>query len=589
MPGSLAYWAAQGAAAAATVGLAVAGRRLWQRLDAGSFGPLGVPPEAGFARRHDLDRLAVRRPEPGRLTLGTCGGRLLAVERDTSLAVIGPTGCGKTAGFAIPALLEWEGPVIATSVKADLLEATIAHRGRRGRVWVYDPSSASGHATSGWSPLASCDTWQGALRTAAWMIEAAQPRVDTVNDPDYWYTQGRKALAPYLLAAATSGRTLADIVRWVDVQDNAETRAALLRAIDQAVHQPGVERHCPSPSRWDDLWQASIEVCRQTLRTSGETASWADEPIQHWPRTLAEQVAAIAAEEWLTELTAAPRGPQLAGPDAVNPTAPLTSAQALWAKEPRLRGSVYATAENVLESWADPGVLAAAQRHDIDPVNWLAGDNTIYVVAPAHEQARLRPVLTVLVQLAVRTAYDTANRNGGRLPHPCLVLLDEAGNIAPLRDLPAYAATARSHGISLVTVWQDLSQVQAVFGQRAQTVLNNHRAKLFGSGIADANTLDYVSRIIGDEARTDTNISAELHGGRRSISEHNTYRRAAPADVVRRIRPDRGVLIYGSELPIHLRLRPWFRAPGLRRTANRPDLTTAPERRTRRARLRRRT
>ena len=36
-------------------------------------------------------------------------------------------------------------------------------------------------------------------------------------------------------------------------------------------------------------------------------------------------------------------------------------------------------------------------------------------------------------------------------------MLDEAGNIAPLRDLPGYASTARSHGISLVTVWQDLA------------------------------------------------------------------------------------------------------------------------------------
>jgi hypothetical protein len=130
--------------------------------------------------------------------------------------------------------------------------------------------------------------------------------------------------------------------------------------------------------------------------------------------------------------------------------------------------------------------------------------------------------------------------------------------------------------------------VQALFGQRAQTVLNNHRAKLFGSGIADPNTLAYVSRLVGDEARTDTNVSAELHGGRRSISEHQTYRHAAPADMVRRIQPDQGVLIYGAELPVHLRLRPWFRSPALRHAAARPDLISTSERRNH-ARLLRRT
>jgi type IV secretory pathway TraG/TraD family ATPase VirD4 len=178
----------------------------------------------------------------------------------------------------------------------------------------------------------------------------------------------------------------------------------------------------------------------------------------------------------------------------------------------------------------------------------------------------------VLIQLAVRSAYDSANRSGGRLPRRCLVLLDEAGNIAPLRDLPAYASTARSHGITLVTVWQDLAQVQALYHDRAQTVLNNHRAKLFGTGISDPPTLDYVSRLVGDEQRTEASVSAEVAGGRRTVSEHHSYRRAAPADVVRRIRPNRAVLIYGSELPAHIRLRPWFRTRALRGAAGRPDL-----------------
>ena len=213
---------------------------------------------------------------------------------------------------------------------------------------------------------------------------------------------------------------------------------------------------------------------------------------------------------------------------------------------------MFATVENVLSAFADPGVGRTTERCDIDLDDWLAGDNTIYVVATAHEQARLRPVLTVLVQQAIRRAYDAANAHGGTLEHPCLVLLDEAGNIAPLRDLPGYASTARSHGITLVSIWQDLAQIEAIYGDRAQTVLNNHRAKLFGTGIADEATLEYVSRLIGDERRTELNLSGDLHGGRRTISEHVTYRRAAPIDVLRRIRPNEAVLLYGSELPAHV-------------------------------------
>ena len=178
-------------------------------------------------RGRDLNRLTVGAPTPGRLTLGYVGHRLVAAEPQTSLAVVGPTGCGKTAGFAIPALLEWTGPVIATSVKNDLLGPTFERRRKLGQVWIYDPTGKSGQRSSRWSPLASCGTWPGAMRIAAWLCEAAQPRIDTVTDGDYWYTQARKALAPYLHAAAIDGRHMADVVRWIDGQEVDEVEAIL--------------------------------------------------------------------------------------------------------------------------------------------------------------------------------------------------------------------------------------------------------------------------------------------------------------------------------------------------------------------------
>jgi type IV secretory pathway TraG/TraD family ATPase VirD4 len=110
----------------------------------------------------------------------------------------------------------------------------------------------------------------------------------------------------------------------------------------------------------------------------------------------------------------------------------------------------------------------------------------------------------------------------------------------------------------LVSIWQDLAQLKSLYGNRAHTVLNNHRAKLFGTGIADEATLEYVSRLVGDERRTELNISDDVRGGRRTVSEHVAYRRAVPIDVLRRLKQNEGVLLYGNDLPVHVRLRPWF-------------------------------
>jgi type IV secretion system protein VirD4 len=569
LPGPWAYWGSQLVVVAAVIGVVVLAVRLIAAAGASRPTGIGVARERGFARPRDLRRLVVRTPLAGRVTLGRCGSRLLACEPQASLAVVGPTGCGKTAGFAIPAILEWRGPVLALSVKSDLVEATAKHRSGRGKIWVYDPTGLSVAGADSWSPISSCSTWSHAMRMSAWMTEAAQPRFDSLSDGDYWYSQARKALAPYLHAAALGDKGVVDLVRWIDTQERGEVEDLLRTQADA----PDA-----SHSRWDELFDHGVVVARDLLEKRGaEGAELAAQPVEQWPDWLRREVIDAVEAEWRFELAKE-------GTVGVDQLAPLAAARALWAKEPRLRGSVFATVENVLASWADPSVGTSATTSEIDLTKWLTGDNTLYVVATAHEQARLRPVLTVLVQQAIRQAYDTAAANRGRLPQPCLLLLDEAGNTAPLRDLPAYAATARSHGISLVTVWQDLAQIKALYNDRAQTVLNNHRAKLFGAGIADADTLDYVSRLVGDEAHSERNLSVDLQGGRRSVSQHRSYRRAAPLDVLRRIRPGEGVLLYGSELPAHVRLRTWFEDRELCRTARRPDLV--PSRRIR-AHLRR--
>ncbi|HUP68579.1 MAG TPA: type IV secretory system conjugative DNA transfer family protein [Acidimicrobiales bacterium] len=486
LPGAVLYWASQLAVVGAVVAAVVVGLR-WRR-GRGASNALGVRLHAGLGAGRDLRALVVREPQVGRVVVGRVGRRLVATEAQASLAVVGPSGCGKTAGLAIPALLEWEGPVLATSVKADLVEATLAHRARRGKVWVFDPTRASGAVPAPWSPLGPARTWAGALRIAAWLTDAAQPRRrDSLGDADYWYTQARKGLAPYLHAAALADADMAQVVRWVDTADQAEVTAIL-----------------------KDL-AAGAEVDAWSF---GESAPVGDEV--------------------------------------------LVAAEALWRKEDRLRCSIFATMENVVAAYADPGVGRGAPDEGIDLDEWLSGDHTIYVVAAAHDQARLRPVLSVLVAEAARRAFDAANAAGGTLARPCLLLLDEAGNIAPLAELPTYAATARAHNIALLTVWQDLAQLNALYGERAATVLNNHRAKLFASGIADTPTLDYLSALVGDERLVERNSSMDLAGGRRSISERTTYRRAAPPDALRRLRNNEALLVYGAEVPVRVRLRPWF-------------------------------
>src|ERR1035441_7532356 len=87
---------------------------------------------ARWAARDELADLHVRRPQPGRITLGEHQGKLVAAEPRVSVLGVGPAQSGKSTGLVVPAILEWQGPVLSTSIKADVVHDTQAARGRVG-------------------------------------------------------------------------------------------------------------------------------------------------------------------------------------------------------------------------------------------------------------------------------------------------------------------------------------------------------------------------------------------------------------------------------------------------------------------------
>ncbi|HET9073482.1 MAG TPA: hypothetical protein VFN48_02800, partial [Solirubrobacteraceae bacterium] len=85
----------------------------------------GAERGARWASARDLrvlrpNRRTARPAGGGRLALGTHRGRTLYAESRHALVAFGPPQSGKSAGLAIPALLEWPGPALASSIKTDL-------------------------------------------------------------------------------------------------------------------------------------------------------------------------------------------------------------------------------------------------------------------------------------------------------------------------------------------------------------------------------------------------------------------------------------------------------------------------------------
>lgn len=452
----------------------VYGLRLWDRWRRALDG------SARWARLRDVRPLLLRRPHGRRVVLGRRGRYLVAAESGESVLVVAPTQTGKTTGLAIPAILEWDGPVLATSVKSDLVRDSLAARSRVGQVHLFDPVATTGLPRAHWTPLAQCVDWESARRTADRLAKAAQPAPGLQHDGEFWAQASARFLAPLLLAAALTHRDMGEVARWIDAEDHEP----VLDALDAPEHE-----------------------------------------------------------------------------------AARNAALSVWTAEDRLRSSLYLTASLALEAYNDPAVLDCSRHAELTP-GWLLDgrSNTAYVCAPSDEQARLRPLFGTLVREIVAEVYVRAATTGKPIERPLLLVLDEAANIAPLADLDQIASTGIGQGIQLVTVFQDLAQVHQRWGVKADTIVNNHSAKLFGPGIACARTLEYLARILGDvqiEQRSDTSGGE----GRRSTTRSSTFRPLAPPNALRERGAGSMLLVYGTLPPAIVRMRPWYRDRGLRALA----------------------
>lgn len=491
LPGPVPYWIATVLVLAAGTALGLAavtllGRRRQVPID--KRRRLGVAAQPRLATRRDLTPLYTRRPEPNRFVLARHGRGYLSTEAldrpgrrgvAGAVAVFGPSQSGKTTGL-IDGIAAWTGPAIISSVKADLLRATIGARRQTGDVRVFDPLGVTGLASSTWSPLRPARTLTGALTAAG--ILARNGEDDSTPGDKFWRGQAEQLLAGMLFTAAnTPDHTMRHVVRWVlDLDrpgdaDGPGTLAPLVRLL--------------------------------TEHADPQTA-----------------LSAKQVQGWL---------------------------HGQWSTDPRTTSSVYATARNAVWPWADPAMAASAASCDLT-LDWLLnGANTLYLVAPLGDDTRIGLVFAAVLHDLISDAFTAYNRCGAPLDPRLLVVCDEAAN-TPLPKLPQWAATVTGAGIQLVTVWQSRAQLDETYGRQADSVLTNHRSKLFyPSGLTDTTTTDYLSVLSGTEhVRADLAPTPAFTGqeaqGRPQVATAVPY---ASADVLRRLNVGDAYLVHGHLRP----------------------------------------
>lgn len=224
LPGPVIYWLAVALVVVLAIALAAV---LIRRLGSNRHESpdkrrrLGVDTQARLATTRDLRLVLTRHPEPGRFVLARWGRNVLSTEGASlrgrrgvrgAVAVFGPSQSGKTTGL-IDGVGAWVGPAIVSSVKTDLLRATVTDREQRGEIKVFDPLAVTGLPSANWSPLRAASDLAGALAAAQVLARAG---ADEAPNDRFWRGQAEQLIAAMLWTAAnTEGQTMSNVVRWV--------------------------------------------------------------------------------------------------------------------------------------------------------------------------------------------------------------------------------------------------------------------------------------------------------------------------------------------------------------------------------------
>lgn len=144
------------------------------------------------------------------------GQRVYKTLEDFTLIIMGPRS-NKTSSQAVPRILAARGAVVATSNKPDLWILTAALRKEVGPIYAYDPGRiAFVDQMWWWNILSAVVDYKSAKRVATHFMAAVGTNNSDGGNSGFFDSSSKQMLSRTLLAAAVAGRSMRDVIEWID-------------------------------------------------------------------------------------------------------------------------------------------------------------------------------------------------------------------------------------------------------------------------------------------------------------------------------------------------------------------------------------
>ncbi|MGV9678792.1 type IV secretory system conjugative DNA transfer family protein [Nocardia sp. NPDC003482] len=463
---------------------------------------------AADARRLLKDAPAAVRALPGPLLgVTVTGGIPLHLPAELGMFVAAGQRTGKTMAWAIPAVLDAWGPVLATSNKPDLYRHTTGGREQRGTVWICDLQGVEGRRqlTFWVDLLAQARSLPAARKLAAFFVSgAAGSATQQANAKVDSYFDGgaQELLSLYAFAAACAGGDLLHVAEWLSA-DQDQTPAMILRAHN---HQHAARRILDAQSLYARQRDGLFDMARRFLN-------------------------GLSDEGYAQMIT----------PPA------------------RKRLTVYESDTGVVvDSVFEPATHQLPQFH---PDEFVVSTDTMYALSMKGPDSATALTAALVGQILEAALAAARRRPDGRLAVPLLAVLDEAANCARISELPEYYTYCGGCGIILVTIVQVLEQAEELWGPGGVKAMRAQSIEIYGGNIATPAYLEEWVRAIDEHDVADHSRSRGPGGSTRSVS----WRAEPILNVAKltRLPKNRALLRLPGHEPVLVKKIFWWENPSL--------------------------
>jgi type IV secretion system protein VirD4 len=199
------------------------------------------------------------------------------------------------------------------------------------------------------------------------------------------------------------------------------------------------------------------------------------------------------------------------------------------------RSSVFATAMSELQIFLLSDIAKITSRNTLDFES--IGFNTdgrnkpkaVFLVTPDYDKSNNKLVSIFISQIYYALAKKASLSRGGKCEREVAIIVDEAGNLAAIKDLDAMLTVGIGRGIKFTLIIQAFAQLQKLYGKTADTIISNCGNQIYIK-TTDPNTNKNFSEQLGDKSESVANVSFDMKNNAQSKNESVQNRRLLNAD-----------------------------------------------------------